>query len=233
MMMRLILQNGKILTISFREGEFNMSDANEQSGTAFGAPIGLLVMAFTDEKSADEAVKGMEEAMKKQRFYFENAAVVRQDAKGKVHIRETADMHGNQGAKIGALVGGVLGLLGGPAGAALGAGAGAAIGAVATHADEGFKNNNLKQVGQALKNGTSAVAAISNIPFLHSLQEQYSVEAVQSLLKDMQAAISTRLAEGKNVALDVVKVGSGLTVKEVSVGESLAEMTSKLVMHSA
>ncbi len=211
-----------------------MSDATEHSPKDYGAPIGMLIMAFTDEKGADEALKVMEDARKNQRFYFENAAVIRQDAKGKVHVRETADMHKDQGAKIGALIGGVVGILGGPAGIALGAGAGAAIGAAATHADEGFKDNNLKQAGQALKNGTSAIVAITSIPFLHDLQEKHSPEEVQTLLKEIESAISARLAEGKNVALDVIKLETGvITTKEVSVGESLADMTSKLVLHTA
>ena len=85
-------------------------------------------MAFTDETIADQALDAMKAAKKQQQFYFEDAAVIRQDVNGKVHYHETGDMSTGKGAGIGALVGGVIGILGGPAGIALGAGAGAAVG---------------------------------------------------------------------------------------------------------
>ncbi len=107
-----------------------MSDIQQQNETQQqGIPaVGFLVMAFTDENAADQALDAMKEAKKQQQFYFEDAAVIRQDAKGKVHYHETGDMSTGKGAGIGALVGGVLGILGGPAGVVAGAGAGAAVG---------------------------------------------------------------------------------------------------------
>ena len=101
-----------------------MNDTNKQIQA-----VGFLVMAFTDEKAGDEALKAMKAAKKEKKFYFENAAVVRQDASGKVHYYETGDMKTGIGAGVGALVGGVVGILGGPAGVAFGAGTGAAVGA--------------------------------------------------------------------------------------------------------
>ena len=91
--------------------------------------VGFLVVAFTDEMAADQALDAMKAAKKQQQFYFEDAAVIRQDAQGKVQYHETGDMGAGKGAGIGALVGGVIGILGGPAGVVVGAGAGAAIGA--------------------------------------------------------------------------------------------------------
>ena len=99
--------------------------------------VGFLVVAFTDENAADQALDAMKAAKKQQQFYFENAAVIRQDAQGKVHYHETGDMSAGKGAGIGALVGGVLGILGGPAGVALGAGVGAAVGGAIAAPDKG------------------------------------------------------------------------------------------------
>ena len=124
-----------------------MSDKEPQ-----GVPgVGFLVMAFTDEKAGDEALKAMKKGMKEKTFYFENAAVIRQDDKGKVHYQETGDMKTGRGAGIGALIGGVIGILGGPPGVALGASAGAAIGGGAAHGDSGFRDESLKTVGLALE----------------------------------------------------------------------------------
>ena len=114
------------------------------------AAVGFLVMAFPEETAADDALKAMKDAKKQGGFYYEDAAVIRQDAEGKVHYHETGDMSTRKGAGLGALVGGIIGILGGPAGIALGAGAGAAIGAVAAHGDAGFKNGSLDTIGVAL-----------------------------------------------------------------------------------
>ena len=88
-----------------------MSDTQKQVQA-----VGFLVMAFNDEKAGDEALKAMKEAKKQKKFYFENAAVIRQDASGKVYYSETGDMKTGTGAGIGALIGGVVGILGGTGG---------------------------------------------------------------------------------------------------------------------
>ena len=54
--------------------------------------VGFLVVAFVDENAADEALDEMKRAKKQNEFYFEDAAVIRQDANGKVHYHETGDM---------------------------------------------------------------------------------------------------------------------------------------------
>ena len=117
------------------------------------AAVGFLVLAFTEETAGDKALQAIKAAKKQQQIYFEDAAVISQDAQGKVHYHETGDMSAGKGAGIGALVGGVLGILGGPAGIVAGAGAGAAVGAAISSADKGFKNENLKSIGVALMPG--------------------------------------------------------------------------------
>jgi uncharacterized membrane protein len=131
-----------------------MSDKQAEGAAA----VGFLVMAFTDETSADDALKAMKEAKKQKQFYFEDAAVIRQDADGTVHHHETGDMTTGKGAGVGALVGGILGVLGGSVGVALGAGA--------AHGDAGFNNESLETIGVALQPGTSALAAITSHDFL-------------------------------------------------------------------
>jgi uncharacterized membrane protein len=197
------------------------------------AAVGFLVMAFTDEKSADQALKAMQDAKKQQTFYFENAAVIRQDAKGKVQYKETGDMKSGKGAGIGALIGGVIGILGGPAGVALGAGAGAAIGAAAAHGDAGFRDESLQTVGSALKPGTSAIAAITSDDFLRAFREQVSVDDVRAAVKNLAAEISTRLSQGNNVALGVLLAETGLAVKELAYNKNSAEVIGLAITDDA
>ena len=114
-----------------------MSDetTNTQEGIA---GVGLFVAAYVDERGADQALDALKQAKKDDEIYYDDAAVVRRDAEGKVHTKETGDMTTGKGAGIGALIGGVIGLLGGPAGVAAGAAVGAAVGGIAAHGDAGF-----------------------------------------------------------------------------------------------
>jgi uncharacterized membrane protein len=197
------------------------------------AAVGFLVMAFTDETAGDEALKAMKEAKQQKKFYFEDAAVIRQDVNGKVHYHETGDMHIGKGAGIGALVGGIIGILGGPAGVAIGAGAGAALGAGAAHGDAGFRDESLKTVGLALKPGTSAVTAITSDAFLRAVQQQVPVENIRTVVSNLAAEISNKLNQGKSVALGLILAETGLAFKEVAVNENSAEVVGLAITDEA
>lgn len=197
------------------------------------AAVGFLVLAFTDENAADEALKMLKEAKKQRQFYFEDAAVIKQDAKGKVHYHETGDMKTGRGAGAGALIGGILGILGGPAGIALGAGAGAAIGAAAAHGDAGFRDESLESVGVALQPGTSALAVITSHDFLRAVQKQVPVEDVRGAVQNLAARVSSRLQQGQSMALGIILSEAGLAVKEVAVGEDSAEVTGLVITDEA
>jgi uncharacterized membrane protein len=221
-----------------RKGELKMTDTTEKTNQTQqpeqGVPaVGFLVIAFTAETAGDDALEAMKEAKKQQKFYFENAAVIRQDANGKVHYKETGDMHMGKGAGVGALIGGVLGILGGPAGIAIGASAGAALGAAASHGDAGFRDESLQKVGLALRPGTSAVVAITDEIFLRSLQEQVSIEDIRTIVSNLAGEISYRLNEGKSVALGIILAETGLAFKELAVDENSAEVVGLAITNDA
>jgi uncharacterized membrane protein len=195
------------------------------SDTKQGEPVvGFLVMAFTDEKAGEQALKAMDKGKKAKTFYYEEAALVRQDAAGKVHYKETGDLKTGEGAGVGALVGGVMGILGGPGGVVLGASAGAAIGAAVSHKDRGFRDESLKTMGLALKPGTSAVVAISSHDFLKAVQKQVSVEDTRMFVANLSREISSKLNEGKSLALGILLAEDGLAFEEVAVNEKSADV---------
>jgi uncharacterized membrane protein len=202
-----------------------MSDIQTQGVAA----VGFIVMAFTDETAGDEALKAMEVAKQQNQFYFENAAVIRQDANGQAHYQETGDMRTGEGAGVGALIGGMFGILGGPAGIAIGASVGAALGAAAAHGDAGFREESLQTVGVALKPGTSAVVAITDDAILGTLHHQVSVEDIHTFVSNLAAEISARLDEGKSVALGIIRAETGLTFKEVAVNENSAKVVGLVI----
>ena len=126
-------------------------------------PVQVVVAAFKDEASADDVLKSLKEAKKQGLIKIVDAAVLRKDDKGKLHIKETADMGGGKGAVIGGVLGGVIGLLAGPIGwAALG---GAVIGGLAAKMrDGGFKDDRLKKLGEGLGPATRPSWRWSNTP---------------------------------------------------------------------
>jgi uncharacterized membrane protein len=205
-----------------------MSDTQQQGVPA----VGFLVMAFLDETSADQMLDAMKQAKQRGQFYFEDAAVIRQDAQGKVHYHETGEMGRGKGASIGALVGGIVGVLGGPVGVALGAGVGAAVGAAAS-GDKGFRNESLGTVGVALKPGTSAIAAITSHDFLRAVQQQVPIEQIRVAVGNLAAELAARLEENKNVAIGLLLTENGLAIKEIAANEETAEVMGAVITDDA
>ena len=74
-------------------------------------PVQLIVAAFQDEKSANMALKELKRAKRERLIGIQNAAVLRKDQKGKLHIKETADMGGGKGAALGGVGGAAIGLI--------------------------------------------------------------------------------------------------------------------------
>ena len=56
------------------------------------AGVGMFVAAFVDERRADAAYERMKQAKRSGEFYYDDAAVIRCDDKGKIHIKESGDM---------------------------------------------------------------------------------------------------------------------------------------------
>lgn len=202
--------------------------------TTQGVPaVGFLVMAFTDETAGDQALKAMKKGKQEKTFYFEEAAVIRQDAAGKVHYQETGDIKTGKGARIGALIGGIIGIFGGPGGVAVGAGAGAAVGAAASHKDAGFRDESLNTVALGLRPGTSGVVAITSKAFLKAVQKQVPVDAIRGFVANLSQEISNKLNEGKSLALGVILTEAGLVAKEVAVNEKSADVIVLAVTQDA
>ena len=205
-----------------------MSDSQQQGVPA----VGFMVAAFLDEMAADQALDAMKKAKAQGQFYFEDAAVIRQDVQGKVHYHETGEMSTGKGAGIGALVGGIIGVLGGPVGVALGAGVGAAVGAAAS-GDKGFRNESLGTVGVALKPGTSAIAAITSHDFLRAVQKQVPIDQTRAAVSNLAAELSARLGENKNVAIGLLLTENGLAIKEIAANEETAEVMGAVITDDA
>jgi uncharacterized membrane protein len=163
-------------------------------------PVELIVAAFNQEERAGEVLDEIQELEKMRFIGVWNAAVLTKDQDGKLKLRETAEARGiRRGAGIGAIAGGILGLLvGGPIGGiVLGAGAGALTGKVV---DLGFSNEELKQMGELMGPGSSAIIAVIEhkwVGDLASALEEYGAQIMRQELKDEVAwTIATGAGEG-------------------------------------
>jgi uncharacterized membrane protein len=199
-----------------------MSEKPEKQETVAG--VGIMAAAFTNEEAGEEALKALKKARSQRQVYFEDAAVIRQDADGEVHYHETGDVATGKGAGVGAIVGGVIGILGGPAGIAVGAGAGALLGGLVAKGDAGFQDKSMEQLGVALKPGTSAVVVVSSDAFLRAVQQQAEEADLLATVASLGYGISDQLAEGNNVAMGMLITEDGLAVKEVVANEEAAHV---------
>ena len=168
-------------------------------------PVQVIVAAFDDEHGAEKALKELKEARKEKLIGIQDAAILRRDAGGKLHIKETADMRGGKGAVIGGVVGAVAGLVAGPL--VLATAAGALIGGLAAKLrDSGFPDERLKMLGESLTPGTSAIVAVIEHKWVAEVERalaEYGADVVTEVVAadiaaQLEATAGTKSTQPKN-----------------------------------
>ncbi len=153
--------------------------------------IHLVVAYFDDEDAAKEALKGLQEAQKKEAFPIDGAAVVYRE-EDKLDLKEVGDTHAKKGAGVGALIGGALGALFGPLGVIGGGAIGAYYGGiVAATIDEGIPNEALEEIGAMLPVGGAALVALTT-------------EADAKIVEEKMAALGGRVVTNGGEKAQVV-----------------------------
>ena len=133
--------------------------------------IEIFIAAYGTEQGAKDALKDFKAAEASGSIDLIDGAVIVHTAEGKVKFEETADPSGKKWAKRGVVAGAVVGIIFPPsiiASAAVGGGAGAIWGKVR---DKGFKDEDLKEIGESLPPGSSAIIAVAEDRMLAQLQE--------------------------------------------------------------
>ena len=133
--------------------------------------VEIFVATYATEGGAAAAAKDFEAAQRAGAIDLIDAAVIVHTAEGKVKIEESADPSGKKWAKRGAIAGGVVGLIFPPSiivSAAVGAGAGGVWGKVR---DKGFKDDDLKEIGNSLPPGSSAIIAVAEDRMVEQLEQ--------------------------------------------------------------
>ena len=187
-------------------------------------PTELIVAAFQDENGAEAAYKELKYAKKEHLIKIQDAAVIRRDQKNKLHIKDVHDIGGGKGAGIGAVVGGAIGLLAGPV--VLVGAAGALIGGLAAKMkDGGFPDSRLKQIGEGLQPGTSAIVAVIEHTWVADLEDALAEAGAQVVTAAISADIAEQLAAGKEVSYSAIETDEAMDITRTAVGENEAEFT--------
>jgi uncharacterized membrane protein len=157
------------------------------------APLEAVVAAFPTEEGASNALEQLR-GVDKDLIGIKQAAVIVRNTEGKLEIKEPH--HVGRGAVLGGLAGAVVGLVTGPVGwVAVG---GAAVGALAARLrDSGFPDARLKELGEALTPGTSALVAIIEHRWVTELEKQLQAEGVRYTIQEIKADIANQLEEAK------------------------------------
>jgi uncharacterized membrane protein len=192
-------------------------------------PVEVVVAAFQDEKSADAALKELKQLSKQKLIKIENAAVLRKDENGKLHIKETADMGGGKGAALGGVAGAAVGLIAGPA-LIVPVAVGALVGGLVAKArDAGFSDERLKKLGEGLTPGSSAIVAVVDHTWVETLEKQMEEAGADLMTEQLQADIASQLEAGHDVAYTALASQAGYATSRVSAGEDDVEGSEMVV----
>ncbi len=184
------------------------------------SPIQLIVAAFQDEFAADEALKKLKTAQKQNLIEMQDAAVIRRDEKNKLHIKETADPGGGRGAAAGGAIGAVIGLIAGPPGVVVGAATGALVGGVTARViDSGIPDDRLRQIGEGLQPGCSAIVAIIEHNWVEGVEKQLAEAGADVLTEQLRVDIAEQLQTGREESSTAKTAKQGSTSKQVIAGE--------------
>ena len=195
-------------------------------------PVQLIVAAFQDEKSADMALKELKQARREKLIGIQNAAVIRKDEKGKLHIKETADMGGGKGAALGGVTGAAIGILAGPA-LWVPAAVGALVGGLAAKLrDSGFSDERLKTIGDSLEPGSSAIIAVVEHKWVAQVEKELEEAGADMFTQALSADITGQLEAGHEVAYSALSSQEGYAVSRVAGGEDQVEGSSLVVDES-
>jgi uncharacterized membrane protein len=177
-------------------------------------PVQVIIAAFKDEKAASAALDDLKSAKRLGLINIVDAAVLTKDAKGKVKIKETADMGGGKGFTIGAVIGGLISLIAGPIGWMALAG-GLLGGMAAKMSDGGFSDKRLRRVAEGLTPNSSAIIAVVQHTWVREVKRILAAEATDMVTESLSKDITEQLQAGNQVAYTVASTGDAIMAARI------------------
>lgn len=157
------------------------------------APLQAIVAAFPDEQGASRALDELRR-IDKDLVGVKEAAVIVRSTGNQLEIKESH--HVGRGAVIGGIAGAVVGLITGPIGwVTVG---GVAVGALAARLrDSGFPDARLREIGEALTPGTSALVAIVEHRWVSQVEDHLRAVNAKYAMEAVKADVAAQLEEAK------------------------------------
>jgi uncharacterized membrane protein len=110
-----------------------------------------------------------------------------------------------------------LGLIGGPLGVAVGSALGAAVGGVTAKLyDGGFKDDRLREIGNSLTPGTSAIVAVIEHRWVADLERDLAEEGANVMTAALADEIAEQLQKGGEVSFSAVSSAEGFAAGRVT-----------------
>lgn len=185
------------------------------------AEVQLIVAAFNSEDSARRALNQLKMAQSEQRIEIQDAAVLRKDRDGKLHIKETSDWGTGKGAAIGGVAGAAVGLIAGPA-LLVPVAVGALIGGLsAKWRDSEQRDDRLEKLGQDLKPGSSAIIVVAGSASVDEIKGAFQEAGGDTLVEQLGADIAAQLEADHDVAYTAIVTEEGIAVGKVVAGEDV------------
>jgi uncharacterized membrane protein len=155
--------------------------------------------------------------------------VLHKDAKGKLHIQETADMGGKKGAALGGVAGAAIGLIAGPA-LLVPAAVGALVGGLtAKLRNSGFSDARLQSLGSNLQPGSSAIVPVAEHTWVDQVEAAIAKAGADALTASIGADISDQLEAGNDVAYSALSAEQGFSTSRLASGENLVDASQVAV----
>jgi hypothetical protein len=125
---------------------------------------------------------------------------------------------------FGGAMGLILGVLAGPGAPLVATATGALVGGIASKLrDSGFSNDRLKEIGEALKPGTSAIVAVVEHRWVSELENLMAEAGADVLTESLKEEIAAQLGEGNEIAFSAVTAEGVLDINKMVAGEDFVE----------
>lgn len=179
-------------------------------------PVQVVVAAWNDERAAGEALGLIKDARRAQLIGIMDAAVLRRDAKGKLHIKDVGEIRQRRRSVVGGgVIGAIVGVLAGPL--VIPTVAGALIGGLAAKLrDTGFSDPQLDAIGSALKPGSSAIVAVIEHRWVEELERQLAQAGADTVVEALRADIAAQLEAGHDVAYTALETTGALAAGRIA-----------------
>lgn len=161
-----------------------------------GEAFVYFISVFPDYDSAAACLQTLTEAQGEQK-HIKDAALVRKNEDGKIHVAETVDKSGEIGARIGGFIGGLLGMFSGSAGVVIGVTTGDMyFGALGEKIhDAGVDNTVLKEFGATLEPGNAMLIAIVDQEWHSEANQILTTSGGRSITDKLDAHLIAELDE--------------------------------------